>query len=242
MDDDNTIEKFQEQYDDVMDKLKSGENFSFNRINDGEMRGVRSVGPVVARGHQEISESLHQKLIEAVQFRKHNYYFGRVCSTCRRKNRAAFDRYVPDDYPHIVSSTLFCHNNMWEKFIDDFNKVAQNREIVWVSGPDQKLDKLEFEISNFIEVPCCDAWSKFEEVLPMVESFNPGCIVSLSCGPLARVLAYEWFKKRQDCTFFVMGSWYDPITRGVWSRAQYNAAPYCPECNLTGVKKEKADE
>lgn len=228
-----------EHYQKMVDLFKSGEGFAFARFNDGEMRGIKSIGDVVARGDQYVYASLHNALVKSLQHEQKNYWKGFPCQTCYPELRQLYDSYVGKDYPYQTYAVTFCNNGHWKKFIEQFRSLIGIRDLAWVSGSDQDVDKLYsiIHVETFnriychIKLPLKNAWSMYEQTLPLVTAFKPGSIVVLSCGPLGRVLTCEWFKIRQDCVFFDSGSLFDPYTRNVWHGCHTGKLKYCPECN-----------
>ncbi len=221
------------KYDDLITLLDNGTPFSFNRFNDGEMMGIEKVGSVAARGDQVISVGLHNKLCCAILHTSENYWIGKPCSVCFPRLRKLYDTYVKPDYEYQTHAVQFCNNGNWEKSIKDFNKILKKRKVVWISGNDQNLKKLEFHdnIYSHITVPIQDSWQAYEKVKHSWKDFNPSDVVISSCGPLSRVLTYEWSTQRKDCTFLDLGSLFDPFTRNVWHKCHTGKLVYCPECN-----------
>jgi hypothetical protein len=221
--------------DHILDKLRTETPFAFARFNDGEMGGIHEVGSRAARGDQVVSLSLQQALRSALEMEQEQYWIGVPCSICFPKFRKLADEIIRSDRPYVTHATLFVNRN-YEKVKQDFPGILQNREIIWVSGADQKTQGLIdagicSNISQHIKVPCKNAWGAYEETYPLLSEIPPGAVVALSCGPLSRVLAAQWWAQRQDITLLDIGSLFDPQTRGVRHRFHVGQLPPCEECN-----------
>jgi len=223
----------------LRDKLVNGENFALARFNDGEMAGVKGAGCVVARGDQHVNLALSQKLREALVYQDDDYWVGVPCGVCWPLHRALADSLVPNSYKHKTLAVVTTNRN-WQYFVSEFNDVARTRPIVWVSGNDQVIENLAFydNVEMSFKLPTQDSFAEYQSVIEQkwVDTFPSNSIVVLSCGPLSRILVYEWWKKRKDCTFLDVGSAFDPFTRGVrhkchiWKNGKNQVRP-CRECN-----------
>jgi hypothetical protein len=220
------------EYDKLITLFKEKTPFSFARFNDGEMMGIEKVGAVVARSDQVVNESLHEKLIEAIKHRQENYWIGKPCGTCFPKHKKTYLDLVEEDYEYQTHAVVFINNGHWFKFMSDFTEGIGSRGVVWVSGEDQKVENVKgINIRTHIKFPRRNSWDFYDKIKPVVKDFKKDDVVIMSCGPLSRVLAYEWFKERKDCTFLDAGSIFDPYTRNVWHRCHTRTLPPCKECN-----------
>ena len=61
--------------------------------------------------------------------------------------------------------------------------------------------------------------------------FDYGAVVMITCGPMSRVLAKDWFSERPDLTVLDIGSTWDPYTRDVWHSCHNGTLPPCKGCN-----------
>jgi hypothetical protein len=223
-----------EKINDILSMLGDGTNFSLVRFNDGEMSGIEQVGCTVARGDQYVDKKLSDKLREAITYRDDNYWIGVPCGICWPRHRKVADELVPKDYKFRTLAVVTTNRN-WELFVQQFNNIAVSRKIVWVSGSDQDITKLAFtdNIVSQVCLPLKNSFCEYDNIMhdKLVDTFPSGSIIVLSCGPLSRVLAYEWWKHRKDCTYLDVGSAFDPFTRNVWHRCHKGELPPCKECN-----------
>tara|TARA_Y100001973_G_C5199872_1_gene336805 strand:+ start:202 stop:951 length:750 start_codon:yes stop_codon:yes gene_type:complete len=223
----------------IIDMLKEKTPFAFVKFNDGEMMGVANSGVRVARQDQLVTDSLHEKLIQALKHKQENYWIGLPCPECFLEHSKLAESYV-GDYEYKTTATVTTNRN-WLYFIREFPSAVADRQIFWVSGDDQDLDVLEdvleLPIYSSMQFPNRESWNYYEEVSNYNE-FESGDVVCLSCGPMSRVLAQEWFEKRPDVTFLDMGSTLDPFTRQVyhschkgWLETGFNQTRRCEGCN-----------
>jgi hypothetical protein len=226
-----------DKYDTLMDSLKNNEPFALGRFNDGEMLGIRNAGQVVARGDQLVSVELQDKLKQAILHRQHRYWVGLPCSTCFPSHFNLAKSLVHPQYPHQTHAVVFTNRN-WKKFVGEFPKHINDRNVYWVGGDDQDVTKLPFKVTEQYKVPKRDAWSLYEDTLPLVDNFAQDSLVLVTCGPMARVLVKEWYEKRPDLTIIDIGSTFDPFTRNVWHNCHkgwgetgFNLTAKCEECN-----------
>lgn len=224
----------------LMGMLKDKVPFSFARFNDGEMRGIQEVGASIARYDQVVNETLHEKLIECIGHQQENYYVGMPCSTCFPGMRMTAENLVADDYPYKVRACCITNRN-WLYFIQNFKDCLGDRKLNWIGGSDQKFDvfdEWEIDLKKAIHVPRQDSWSEYENIVSLVDDFEDGDVIGLSCGPLSRILAKEWFEKNPSLTLLDIGSGTDPFTRPKWEDCHigwpetgFNITRRCMECN-----------
>lgn len=211
-----------------------GTPWALARFNDGEMKGVSAAGCTVARGCQEVTSSLRDHLIGALQWHANNYFIGVPCQRCWPDHRKLAERYT-GDYPHKTLAVVQTNRNldlMYVKFADAVRKRSHDStRVIWVGAPKHNVIALPFIVDQKINVPPRDAWSAYGKVFSRYKDFDPGSIVFLSCGPMATVLAFEWFMERHDCTFIDIGSTFEPKTTGVEHRCHTGELPACKECN-----------
>ncbi len=211
----------------LMDKLKNEEPFALARFNDGEMTGIEQVGSVVARGDQRVNEELHNKLKEALSHRQEDYWIGKPCSLCFPTNRDTYEDIVPSSYSYQTHATVLINNGRWWKTFDKVCEYTSSRSIVWIGGASQDLSDFRdkgLDIEQ-IRVPEQNSWRDYEKLSTL--EFNTGEVVMLSCGPLSRVLARDYYKNNTGITVLDLGSVFDPLTRGVWFRCHTHNGEYC---------------
>tara|TARA_B100000927_G_scaffold288624_1_gene283542 strand:- start:22 stop:705 length:684 start_codon:yes stop_codon:yes gene_type:complete len=209
--------------------------FAFSRFNDGEMGGISKEGFVAARGDQVVTRELRESLIDAIQHKQTNYFVGVPCSQCFPEYHELAMRKVPDQ--SNVKCAVVMTNRNWKNFVDNIGTAMKGKKVYWVSGDDQDVSKLPFEVYDTKFIPNRDSWAHKAMLHGYEEEIESGAVVFISCGPLARVLVKEWFQKRPDVTFIDIGSTFDPYTRNVRHRCHtgwengFNDVPRCVQCN-----------
>ena len=224
----------------LMGLLEEKTPFSFARFNDGEMGGIQQIGASIARGDQIVNETLHKKLIECMSHEQKNYFIGMPCGTCFPSMRKTANSIVKPDYKYKVKACCITNRN-WLYFIKNFKRCLGNRKLNWICGDNQKMDVFYdwgIELDKVIEVPSRNSWSIYDKLVGIVDSFNDGDVIGLSCGPISRILAKEWFEINPTLTLMDIGSGTDPFTKPWWGDCHvgwietgFNITNRCPECN-----------
>lgn len=220
----------------IIDNIKNGVPQALARFNDGEMTGIIKVGSVVARGDQKVNKDLSNKLKEALSHEQERYWIGIPCEYCFPKLYKKSLEYINKDYKYLTKAVVTTNRN-WKYFIENFKEAMDGNgsRLIWVSGRDQDLNGLRkktgISIYSNVELPVKNAWKEYKYIKDIYKDFKKGDTVILSCGPMSRVLAKEWFEKRPDCTFLDVGSAFDPFTRNVWHRCHKGNLPKCKGCN-----------
>lgn len=229
-----------EKYQVLIDYLNNCNPFALARFNDGEAMAMFDPNALVARGDQRSSLLLQKKLFEALQGKEENYFVGLPCSLCYPHLAQPLGQAVQTDDEFKTHAVVFTNRN-WKRAVKDITEAVQGRPVYWMSGDDQdpkKIPGIKEVLVDHFKVPTQDAFASYQNVKDWHEKFPAGSVVFLSCGPLARVLAKEWFEARPEVTFIDIGSTFDPFTRGVehnchkgWDETGFNLVKRCEECN-----------
>lgn len=223
VDDEYTIKIF-------LQHLHDNSPFAYARFNDGEMIGISSVGSVVSRGAQPVGQELSASLLESLCYEQKEYWKGIPCRQCFPDHRLLAEQLTGLSYTYLTSATLL-NNRNYTWFRQEFPTAVAHRHITWIGGNDQQIQKLPFPVDEYIELPVTNAWSYYPKIREHWKKLPEKHLVMLSCGPLGRILARQWFEQRPDCTFIDVGSLFDPETRGVQHRYHQGTLPPCPECH-----------
>jgi len=206
------------------------------RFNDGELLAIThnfKDGLKVSRGNQIVTKDLSQKLKEALQHRQVHYWIGIPCIMCYPKLYKITASIIEPNYLYLTKAVVFANRN-WHYFIKNFPPLIANRNIIYVGGEDQSMDKLKehtgIVVNQFIPVKPKDAWEDYQKTVAF-NHFKEGDIVLLSCGPMSRVLVYEWYKKWPAVTFLDIGSAFDPFTKGAEYSYHSGKLKSCLICN-----------
>jgi len=223
---------YMEKVYEILDKLKRQEPVALARFNDGEMSAIMNpAGTVtVARGDQFVGLDLRHRLLAALTHEQENYYKGIPCKNCYPKFHQQAKQLV-GDYKYLTYAVVNTNRN-WQYFRDNLGDAIGDRRVIWVSGQDQNVNALKnfgIEVDKHIKLPTKNAFSRYEEIRDM--RFIKGDVVLLSCGPIGRVLVWNWFMENPQTNFLEIGSTFDPYTRDVWHRCHLGTLPKCEECN-----------
>lgn len=203
------------------------------RFNDGEVGIIFNKEFVAARGDQKGTIELQIALRDAILYEQENYWKGYPCPVCMEKqhNQILDAGYYRSEYRYNTFAVVNTNRNL-ETFQEGLQQALKGKQIVWVSGSDQKLSLLRFDVIEHVIVSLKNAWKDYNITMRICEDlFRPHRVFLFSCGPLARVLVRNLFQMRQDCTFLDIGSTYDPFTRNVWHKCHLKTLKKCKGCN-----------
>jgi len=230
----------------LYDNLENEVPFCFMKMNDGEcavMDNPLNSDVVVSRGDQGTSELLSQKLIEALNHQQENYYVGVPCGYCALHHRNIAKKHILDSNRNIDDDKSFINANILinsnvNRTLDSLKKNLSNKPNIVVVINSQLASNIhrlvEFGItpSKIITVQERNA---FEPDYPVVkdewENFPNNTYVLCMCGPLGRVLCYEWFKNNPTFTCLELGSLFDPILKNRSYSYHQGTLPFCKECS-----------
>lgn len=207
--------------------------FAFSRFNDGEVGGILSTNFVASRGAQKVTRDLQLKLIEAIKFKQKDYWVGIPCSVCYPAyNKVANELVGEYEYKTLAVDLINKNYNLTR---DIFKRTLRGKEVYWVGGEDQIVDKVKeeynFNLVKQFKLPNTNCFEYYDSVLEEVNNFKDGSIVILSLGPLERILVKEWFERNSKITFLGLGSFFDPMTRNVTHGYHNGATKKCEVCN-----------
>jgi hypothetical protein len=221
----------------LFDLTKNNTPWALARFNDGEIKAMlaANIGEKTARDDQKIDQYLVDRLNWAIRQRQENLWLGLPCSVCWPRERAIAEESIEENYPRRALAVVQTNRN-WNRWVTEFSKVAQARDIVWIAGEDQNLAGLQngtgIKVRDQWRLPLANVWQKeYKALRKRFREFVKGDIVMLSCGPMATVLAVEWFQHRPDCTFIDIGSTFDPFTRDIWHDCHTGKLRRCIGCN-----------
>lgn len=210
---------------------KNGIPQALSRFNDGEVSIMQNENAIAARGDQKGSVQLQASLIDAITFEKERYWKGYPCSVCFPKLHEFTRQWFNSDYEYNTIAVVNTNRN-WEIFRNGMEEACVGKKIIWVSGEDQDLSMLNYDIIEHVSIPNKNSWRFYQIVLNRcLELVKPGYVFFFSCGPLARVLVKDLFEARDDASYFDIGSTYDPFTRNVWHKCHLGTLKKCKECN-----------
>ena len=246
-----TSKTFLGEFNKLRDKIAAKENFAFSRFSDGELFMLKGERLVLTdnqfitgerRGGGVYTEEEHKdfdpvrdifyrnKLIEALQYRKHNYYKG--LTGVADEDIAGKDsfKYQLDlcgqgDEEHLTFSNVFINNN-YPKFLQEIVPLLKERPVVMVVNEKANLSSLNLDIvkdfrvgsnciiNNYNLVDEIKEWIKKNEISDTLFLF--------SASTLSNFIIYECFKEYDTNTYIDIGSSLSPwlgLTGWMYSRA-----------------------
>ena len=215
----------------ILENARNGIPQALARFNDGECGVIIDKGFVAARGKQKGSLELQIALIDAIGHEQKNYWKGYPCKVCFPKMYEEIKHFVNPSYLWNTKAVVNTNRNL-ELFSEGLQTALESKKVVWVSGRDQKLDKLNFDIVEYIPLPLKNAWGCYADTLQhCLDTVQPHRVFLFSCGPVSRILVKNLFQMRPDATFLDIGSTYEPITRGIYHKCHKKTLKKCRECN-----------
>ncbi len=217
----------------ILENAKNGIPQALSRYNDGEVGIMFNKHFMAARGHQRGSIGLQTALLDAIKYEQENYWKGLPCPVCMRKQRGLLELQdmINYEYPYNTCAVVNTNRNL-EKFSFGLQEALKHKQVVWVSGDDQDLSPLNFNVVEHIKFCRRNSWELYENIKGRcLSAARPHRVFLLSCGPTARVLARTLFQLRPDCSFLDIGSTYDNLTRDVWHKCHKGTLKKCEGCN-----------
>ena len=214
-----------------LNNLKNNIPFSFSRFNDGEMGCIIDSNFVASRGAQKSSIELSNKLKECLAHKQDNYWIGIPCKECYPEMAKHAESLVGKYEFKTLAVDLI--NKNYQRFISEGIPLLQKRSIYWVGGDDQNLTQIRktFNIVKQYKLPTNNSFSAYNSIKNEYTNFKEGSVVIISLGPLERILAKEWFSKKNDVTYLGLGSTFDPWTREVQHNYHKGTLQPCKICN-----------
>jgi len=231
------MKDFRQHFFMLLDKLKSGENFAYARYSDGELRimqnlktqisnnfyvvgSERGVGSYNPEDHKDFDPDKHQfyrdKLMDAYQFKKDNYFVGLSCKCCvgEKDFQQMLDWYNGDtESDNLTWSNLLLNGN-YPLFIKNFIPEFSKKEIVYIVNENANLDKLPFKvIKDFRVGPNCiiNDYDKIEEIKKWVNDNKIEDHVFLfSASSLSNFMIHQLFEYNDNNTYIDIGTTLNP--------------------------------
>jgi len=199
------------------------------------MRAMFHPHGTVARGDQPCTHDMSLSLKWAIGQRRENLFIGTPCTICWPGHSFRAAQLTRDLYGDFRTKAVVQTNRNLTRFREEMasilNDQAANRHVYWVSGDDQDVSKLPFNISDHVKLPTKDAYTVARDKLKAIGWWGMGDVVFLSCGPLATIAAVYLFLKYDKTTFIDVGSVWDPETRNVSHSCHSFQLKACAECN-----------
>lgn len=223
---------FKSDFDYLINKIKRGENFTFNRWGDGELMILDGINiDIRNKGNGEFryekgdikSDKSRDYLKRAFTYKSNNYYVGIACRCCVGDEKFNYMKEMSDQNDVMLTwANLFVNSNF--KYVHtDMVPALKERTINLICNKNSNLSNLPFKIKNNWFVGT-DAWVDdlflIDKIKDYIDTFNVENEVFLfSAGPLSNILTYELHKYNIHNTYIDVGSIFDgyfklKLTRG----------------------------
>jgi len=230
---------FSKEFAKFVDLLKSGENFAFSRFSDGELFMLKGERLVLAennyitgelKGHgvypkeeqkdfdPERDKFYQEKLVEALQYRKKNYYKGLTGLADEDiAGKGAFqfqlDLCGDGDDEHLTYSNVFINNN-YPKFIEQIIPILSQKEIVFIANEAATLDNLPFKVIKHFKVGTnciINDYNLVDDIkLWIQENDIKDKVFLFSASTLSNYIIHECFKECDENTYMDIGTCLSP--------------------------------
>jgi len=174
------MKSYKEEFDKLLNLIKSKTPFAFARYSDGEVAVLRNKTVVLAEDHfiqediygnqkiyantympeeqkkfiPEENQKQYNKLVEAFTFKKKNYIKGIIGQEALDGNSSwkfCTELYGPKDWENLSFSNVMINGN-YPRFIKEILPLFSERDIVLVANENSKLDKLPFKVKKFYPI------------------------------------------------------------------------------------------
>lgn len=232
----------------IYDKIKNDESFCFVRINDGEADAIVSNFSTPSRGEELSSTLMSEKLLNIISdnFIHDNLFIGVPCVLCYNNhnnivmNEISKNRPITFTTNNIVDANILINSNYNKTFnllIDTLSKT--NRPIIVIASENAiiNIDRLKklFPINAYYSVTSKHAFNNcYDTFKDMI--FEDNTFIITLCGPLGRILSYEWYKNNTTLSCLDLGSFFDPILQNKSYYYHTNTFKYCKGCYPTSDK------
>lgn len=218
----------------LYEKLENNIPFCFIKLNDGEVSAVLNPNSSLSRGDENSSIEMSEKLKECFKYNNENYYIGLPCSQCYPEY--FFEAITQsNERSNRLNANILINTNI-DKTIDVLTNTMKGKNIVIVTNYENSINLDKLEQLNIIPyktliVSKQNAFTlDYERIKDEYKSFNDGDVVICLCGPLGRVLCYEWFKQNNTLTCLELGSIFDPLLKNKAYLYHTGTHKYCVEC------------
>ena len=232
----HNVKTFSGEFDKFLGKLKSGDNFAFNRFSDGELFMLQNQ-PLILHQNGFVTGNLegggrypkeeqkefipgehaeqHKRLMKAFTFRKEGHYRG-ICA----KEDVGSDNYKwlldivgPGDEEHTTFANLLINAN-YRRYVDEMIPLYKERDVVYVVNEAADLEGLPFKVKKDFRVGTnciVNNIHTIDEVLEYLDKENAkDYLILCSASALSNYIVHEGYKKFSNNTFIDIGSNLNP--------------------------------
>ncbi len=230
----------------IYDKIKSNVPFCFVRINDGEASAIISEFAFISRGDEQSSIELSNKLLDIISDKwcNDNLFIGIPCINCYNecykmiKNELIKSKTYDFIQTNVVDANILINNN-YDTTLDILTNYLYDKNIVVISNENNisnisKMNCLNISVRKTFTVSSTMAFRNDYNRLKNIV-FDDNTFIITLCGPLGRVLCYEWFKQNNTLSCLDLGSFFDPLLQNKSYLYHTNNHKYCSNCYPTST-------
>jgi len=219
-------------------KLVNNEHFGFCRFSDGELFILQNkrlelnennyvIGDEIGSGwynkeeQKKFDPNQHQfyrnKLIEAIQYKKHNYFKGISCRCCVGQENFNFQVNISGGDTSDLTWANLWNNGNYESFIGEILPIFNDKKIVLIINESANLTKLPFKIEKDFRVGTncfINNYGLIEEVKKYItENKIENHVFLISAASLSNLLVHQLFHFNDKNSYVDIGSTINPIVQ-----------------------------
>ena len=232
------MKDFSTAFDNILEMLKSEENFAFTRFSDGELFILQNKTVVLAdnhyitgdiRGYNKYTKEEHKefhpeqhslyrnKLIECYKYNQEKYFKGICTATDGHVGKENFDwmiEFHDGDHENLTFANLLINAN-YSRFVEQMIPVLCNRKIIYIVNELADTSKLPFEIKKEFKIGSNCMINNFntsEKVANYIrEKDIKDHVILCSAASLSNYIIHDCFKENSNNTFLDIGSCLNPL-------------------------------
>lgn len=207
----------------ALEKIKSLDSLAISRCADGEAGVLKNITIGNKDGWRYKKDKnlvFRSDLRRSLCCTDANFIYGISSRNVDEKNFLFLRRFVKQDLEYLTFSDIWVNANYElfnEMFLSTIRKTG--REVVFVTNPKAKLDRLkqEIRIVDFVPIKgnCITYWEKDRDFLrglfDLKASETDGRIFLIAAGPLTNILIYEMWQVNRNNIYLDIGSTLDPL-------------------------------
>jgi mannosyltransferase OCH1-like enzyme len=222
----------------LYNKLINKTPFCFIKMNDGECQAIIDENAILARGLEKSSGNMSNKLKECFQFNDPNYFIGIPCSVCFPDLKNKITPFISEEIlpNNILNANILINSNI-NSTLNVFKENFANKQIIVIANKTMinnidNLKKININVSKTIAVSDKYAFDNdYDKIKDEWKNVENNSIIICLCGPLGRIICYEWFKNNNTLTCLELGSFFDPLLINKSYLYHTSTLRYCSECN-----------
>jgi len=227
---------FKGDFDFFKNQIINNINFAFSRFSDGELYILQNkrlelnennyiIGNQIGHGWYNREEQkkfdpsndyfFRNKLIEALQFKKNNYYKGISCECCVGKDNFNFQIDLAGGDTSDLSWANIWNNGNYEFFIKEIVPIFNDKKIIIIINESANITKLPFKVEKDFRVGTncfINDYGLIETIKKyIIENNIENYVFLFSAASLSNLLIHQLFEFNSNNTYIDIGSTLNPI-------------------------------